>query len=150
MNPQQLNSTETKERILGAFEKIGRCASNCEIVSFGTIGLDGWPNVRVLLVAARDGVDTIWFATGADSKKIAELKANPKATIYGYDGEAMQEFRLFGQVDMRTDAEARQKIWRDDFIEHFPGGMDSPDMVVLQFKTESGFFDSYMREVGTF
>ncbi len=55
MNPTQLNSTETKDRILKAFEKIGRCSSNCEIVSFGTVGLNGWPNVRVLLVAARDG-----------------------------------------------------------------------------------------------
>ncbi len=143
MNPKQLNAAETKDRIQKAFEKI-------PFVSFGTFGANGWPNVRVLLVAAKDGIEAVWFATGSDSPKIAELKADPKATIYGYDGEAMQEFRLYGKVEMLTDAASRRKIWKDEFIEHFPGGVDSPDMVVLRFDTGSGFFDCYMRETGTF
>ncbi|HBT78589.1 MAG TPA: hypothetical protein DEB39_17085 [Planctomycetaceae bacterium] len=143
MLPKQLDAAETRDRILNAFDKI-------PFVSFGTFGSNGWPNVRVLLVAAKDGIETIWFATGNTSSKIAELKADPKATIYGYDGEAMQEFRLYGKVEMLTDVASRRKIWKDDFIEHFPGGVDSPDMVVLRFDTESGFFDCYMRETGTF
>ena len=143
MNPTQLNAAEVKDRIQKAFGKI-------PFVSFGTFGTNGWPNVRVLLVAAKDGIETVWFATSVNSPKIAELKANPKAIIYGYDGEAMQEFRLFGKVEMLTDSASRQKIWKDEYIEHFPEGIDSPDMVVLRFDTESGFFDCYMRETGTF
>ncbi len=143
MNPKQLDAAETKDRILKAFDKI-------PFVSFGTFGANGWPNVRVLLVAAKDGIETIWFATGSTSSKIAELKANPKAIIYGYDAEAMQEFRLFGKVELLTDSASRRKIWKDEYVEHFPDGVDSPDMVVLRFDTESGFFDCYMRENGKF
>lgn len=143
MNPKQLSAAEAKDRTLTALEKT-------PFVSFGTIGADGWPDLRVLLVATKDGVETVWFATSIDSPKIAELKANPKAVIYGYDAEQMLEFRLFGTVALLTDTAARQKIWQDDFIEHFPDGIDSPSMIVLRFDTDHGFYDCYGRETGTF
>lgn len=143
MNPVQINAAETKDRIQKAFEKI-------PFVSFGTFGANGWPNVRALMVVVKDGVETIWFATDTTSSKIAELKANPKAILYGYDVESMMEFRLFGKVEMLTDSVSRQKIWSDEMIQHFPGGIDSPDMVVLRFDTESGFYDCYGKETGKF
>ena len=143
MNPKQLDADETKDRIQKAFEKI-------PFVSFGTFGANGWPNVRVLLVAERDSVETIWFATETTSSKIAELKENPKAIIYGYDPEPMLEFRLFGKVEMLTDSASRRKIWKDEYIEYFPDGIDSPNMVVLRFDTESGVFDCYEKETGKF
>ncbi len=143
MNPTQLNAAETKDRILKALEKT-------PFVSFGTFGSNGWPNIRVLLVTTYDGVETVWFATEKSSEKIAELQANPKAMIYGYCPENMLEFRLFGKVEMLTDSASRQKIWKDEYIEHFPDGIDSPNMVVLRFDTESGFYDCYGREIGKF
>ena len=143
MNPTQLNAAETKDRIQKAFEKI-------PFVSFGTFGANGWPNVRVLLVTVTDGVDAIWFATENTSSKIAELTANPKAIIYGYEPEQMLEFRLFGKVELLTDAASRKKIWKDEYIEHFPDGIDSPNMVVMRFDTESGAYDCYGREIGKF
>ncbi len=143
MTPKQLNPTEAKTQTLNLLEKT-------PFVTFGTSGQDGWPDVRVLLVAAKDGVDTVWFATGIDSAKIGELKATPKAVIYGYDAEQMAEFRLFGTVSLLTDAAARRKIWQDDFIRHFPGGIDSPDMIVLRFDTDHGLYDRYGTEIGKF
>ena len=119
-------------------------------VSLATFGTDDYPDVRVLLVAAKDGVDTIWFATETAARKIAQLKKNPKAVIYGYDMESMTEFRLFGSVELLTDSAARQKIWRDDFIQHFPDGIDSPTMIVLKFNTGHGAYDSYGRGTGKF
>ena len=143
MNPTSLNAAETKDRILKAFEKI-------PFVSFGTFGLNDWPNIRALMVVTKDGVETVWFATDKNSPKIVELQANPKAILYGYDIESMMEFRLFGKVEMLTDSVSRQKIWSDEMIQHFPDGIDSPSMMVLRFDTESGFYDCYGKETGKF
>ena len=119
-------------------------------VSLATFGSDDWPDVRVLLVAANDDADSLWFATSTESSKIAQLRANPKAAIYGFDMEAMAEFRLFGHVELLSDSASRRKIWRDDFIQHFPDGIDSPTMIVLRFDTDHGVYDCYGREVGKF
>jgi len=143
MNPTILNADDAKARILQMLAKN-------PFVSVATFGADGWPDVRVLLVAANDDVDAIWFATGSDSPKIAEIQKNPKAAIYGFDMEAMTEFRLFGGFELLSDAASRRKIWRDDFIQHFPEGVDSPAMIVLRFDTDHGVYDSYGREIGKF
>ena len=143
MEPKILDSTETKSRILQMLDKE-------MFVSLATFGTNGYPDVRVLLVAAKDNVDTIWFATETSSGKIAQLRKNPKAAIYGHDRETMTEFRLFGSVELLTDSAARQKIWREDFVQHFPDGIDSPTMIILKFNTDHGAYDSYGRGTGKF
>ena len=143
MNPTILDVTEAKSRILQLLEKN-------PFVSLATFGANDWPDVRVLLVAAKDSTDSIWFATSTESAKIAQLQQNPKATIYGYDLEAMTEFRLFGNVKLLSDSASRQKIWQDDFLQYFPDGIDSPEMIVLRFDTDHGVYDSYGRELGNF
>ena len=142
MSPNTLDPVEAKSRILQMLEKN-------PLVSFATFG-GNYPDVRVLLVAAHDGVDSIWFATSTESSKIAQLRRNSKAALYGCDMQTMKEFRLFGNVELLSDSAARQKIWRDDFIQHFPDGINSPTMIVLRFNTESGVYDDYMKEIGKF
>jgi len=143
MNPKNLDASQAKSRVLPILEKN-------PFVSLATFGADDWPDVRVLLVAAYDGVDTIWFATGTESGKIAQLQKNPKAAIFGFDMEAMKEYRLFGKVELLSDATSRRRIWRDDFIQHFPDGVDSPTMIVLRFNTDHGVFEDYGKEIGKF
>jgi general stress protein 26 len=145
MNPKILNPAEAKSRVVQMLEKV-------PFVSFATFG-DAYPDVRVLAVSAKDGVDSIWFATSTESGKIAQLRKNPKAAIYGYEASCMtemREFRLFGTVELLTDSASRQKIWHDDYIQHFPEGIDSPTMIVVRFNTESGVYDDYFKETGKF
>ncbi|MCL2117797.1 MAG: pyridoxamine 5'-phosphate oxidase family protein [Planctomycetaceae bacterium] len=143
MNPTILDAAQTKSRVLQMLEK-------SPFVSFATFGAGDWPDVRVLLVAAKDDVDSLWFATATESSKIAQLRNNPKAAIYGYDMDEMTEFRLFGKVELLSDSASRRKIWRDDFIQHFPDGVDSSTMIVMRFDTDHGVYDSYGRECGKF
>jgi general stress protein 26 len=142
MTPKILDAAEAKSLVIQMLEKN-------PFVSFATFG-DPYPDVRVLLVAAKDGVDSIWFATETESSKITQLRKNPKAAIYAYDMEGMMEFRLFGKVELLSDSAARQKIWREEFVEHFPEGIDSPNMIVMRFNTERGIYDNYMKENGKF
>jgi general stress protein 26 len=145
MPPKILDAAEAQSRVLAMLEKI-------PFVSFATFG-DGYPDVRVLAVAAKDSIDAIWFATSTESPKIAQLQKNPKAAIYGYeivDCNTMSEFRLFGTVELLTDSASRQKIWHDEYIQHFPEGKDSPTLIVLRFKTDHGMYDDYFKETGKF
>lgn len=140
----KLTSIEAKakaDKILAAIPNVG----------FATFGVNGWPDQRMLAVVTRSGVDEIWFATSTDARKIEELKANSKASIYGVNEADMAEIRLFGHVELHTDAESRRKAWRDDFIEHFPDGVDSPNLIALRFITKSGEFATYINnENGSF
>ena len=150
MNPTVLDAADAKSRVLEMLEKSPFVSFTTCCCASGIIGDNDWPDVRVLLVAAKDDVDSLWFATATESGKIAQLRRNPKAAVYGFDMEAMTEFRLFGKVELLSDSASRRKIWRDDFIQHFPDGIDSPTMIVLRFDTDHGVYDSYGREMGRF
>ena len=143
MNDRELTPAEAKEGAEKTLEVV-------PFVALGTCGTDGWPDVRMMAVAAREGVETLWFGTSKETKKIAQLKANPKTVIYGFDPATMREFRLFGRVEMRTDAESRRKVWRDEFLRYFPEGVDSPTLVVLRFVTEHGEYASLGEGMGKF
>jgi general stress protein 26 len=147
MESKTLTAAETKARILQVIEKN-------PFISLATFGTDGYPDVRMLVVAAKDDADSLWFATGTESNKIAQLRNNPKAAIYGYTVETetgceYKEFRQFGSVELLNDSVSRRKVWQGDFIQHFPDGVDSPSMIVLHFKADRGMYDNY-KESGKF
>ena len=143
MDTQKLTPTEAKAETAKTLEAV-------PFVAFGTRGTDGWPDVRMMAVAAREGVETLWFGTSAESKKCGQLKVDPRGVVYGFDSAMMREFRLFGRVEMKTDAESRRKIWRDEFLRYFPEGVDSPTLVVLKFVTEQGEYASLGEGAGRF
>lgn len=143
METPLLDPVEAKAAALKTLESV-------PYISFGTFGLDAWPNLRMLVVATKDDIDTLWFATSTTEKKVAELKANPNAVVYAYHPESMKEFRLFGTVELLSDPSSRRKVWDDDFLQYFPEGVDSPSMIVLKFTTDHGHYASYGEGVGTF
>lgn len=118
-------------------------------VTLATTRADGYPNSRLLVLGAADGTETLWFSTSIASKKIAEIKANAKVSVYGCDMESFTEIRLFGTVEILTDMDSRKKVWKDDYTQYWPEGIASPDMAVLKFTTLRGEFSS-MSEKGTF
>ena len=145
MDIPKLSDADAKVAALQALESLA-----CPSIALGTSGLDGWTNLRMMAIANHDGIDTIWFATTNTEQKVAELKANPKAAIYGYDSETMSEFRLFGTVELLSDPASRRKAWREDFIQYFPEGVDTPSLIVLKFTTDHGKYVDYQKGAGTF
>ena len=145
MDTPKLSASDAKAAALKALESL-----SCPSVAFGTFGLDGWINLRVMAIAAHDNIDTLWFATTTTEQKVAELRANPKAVVYGYDSQTFREFRLFGNVELLSDPISRRKAWREDFIQYFPEGVDSPTMIVLKFTTDHGQYVDYREGAGTF
>ena len=119
-------------------------------ISLATLGPDGSPDLRMMALAARDGIGTLWFGTSTESKKFAQLKTDPRAVVFGYDASSMREFRLFGKIELLNDPASRRKIWHDDFLGYFPDGVDSPNLVVLKLTVERGEYASVDAGVGTF
>ena len=139
MASKTLDSTETKSRIYRMLEK-----NPC--ISFATFG-ETYPDVRTLMVIDKENIHSIWFAVGIESNKVAQLRKNPNAAIYGCDVESMTEFRLFGKVELLSDSTSRQKVWHNA-KEYFPEGIES--MIVLRFDTDHGTYVSFDKESGTF
>ncbi|WP_323795761.1 pyridoxamine 5'-phosphate oxidase family protein [Nisaea sp.] len=79
-----------------------------------TIGRDGSPNARILVLRTADPV--AWQAilhTDSRAEKVSELETNDGAMLVFYDHEASLQLRLKGAIGRNTDNAAREAIWAE-------------------------------------
>ncbi len=79
-----------------------------------TVGQDGSPNARVLVLRAASPVT--WRATlhtDRRAEKVSELEINNAAMLVFYDHEAGLQLRLKVALDRNIDNTAREAIWAE-------------------------------------
>ena len=113
-------------------------ADEARIAMLGTNGGDGHPNIKAMLKMENEGLDTLWFSTNSSSKRVAQLRKDPRACVYLVDTEKMQGLMLVGLAEVLDDAESRERLWRDGFEMYYPLGVTDPDYSVIRFTAESG------------
>jgi pyridoxamine 5'-phosphate oxidase len=85
----------------------------CHLMNVATIGLDGRPKVRTVVLRDADVAGlTIRFHTDARSQKVAELAANPNIEAHFYDQPANIQIRLSGMALVEaTDQPTARQAW---------------------------------------
>lgn len=112
-------------------KKAEQLLAGCETVSLASVTQEEYPRICILSKIKADGIKSIWFATGTESKKTVQFQQNPKASVcYGQGGDSVT---LLGDVTVITDAALKQELWQDWFIDHFPGGATDPTYCILRF-----------------
>jgi general stress protein 26 len=142
-----------KERELSSKEaraKAEKLLSGAKTIFLATNGSHGHPNLRAVNPLSFEGAQTLWFSTSLESSKIIELVKDNKAVVYGYSPRASSEFRLWGSVVILDDAVSRKHIWQDALKQHFPGGINDPDLRVLRFDSISGLYTGKDGKSGIF
>jgi len=109
--------------------------ANSEIAMVGTNGNEGYPNIKAMLKMENEGLHTLWFSTNVSSRRVGQLKKNPKACVYFIDNAQWKGLMLVGNMEVLTDKASRQRLWRTGFEKYYPQGIDDPDYCVLRFST---------------
>jgi hypothetical protein len=77
-----------------------------------SIGLDGRPRARVVILrACRPAIRELRFHTDRRSAKFAELAADPRIALTGYDHGAKIQIRAEGRAVLHTDGEIADAAW---------------------------------------
>lgn len=107
----------------------------------GSVDGEGYPNVKAMLAPRkREGLKTFYLTTNTSSKRVADFIKNPKACLYFADTRFFRGLMLVGTVEVMTDAETKQSIWKIGDTMYYPLGVTDPDYCVLKFTAESGRF----------
>ncbi len=107
------------------------------IAYLGSIGKDGAPSIKAFMKAETEGLKTVWFSTNTSSRRVADLRRNPRCCVYFCDETRFKGLMLSGTATVRTDAEARKRLWRDGCEIYYPKGVDNPDYSVIEFTAET-------------
>ena len=79
----------------------------------------------------------LWFATGADSEKVAEITADPRVNV-AYASKGRNTYvSVSGSADIVRDRGKINELWSPAMKIFFPEGKDDPNLVLIRVRAES-------------
>ena len=118
---------------------IGDLADNQKTVFLGSVNEQGFPNIKAMLqTRKREGIRIFYFTTNTSSMRVKQYLKNPKACVYFCNQDTFIGAMLLGTIEILTDDESKQMIWREGDEIYYPKGVTDPDYCVLRFTTLSG------------
>ncbi|MDP6625658.1 MAG: pyridoxamine 5'-phosphate oxidase family protein [Nitrospinota bacterium] len=116
-------------------KNVKECLSAVKTISVAT-SVDDKPSCRIMELQRVDDDLKIWLVTHNNSLKIKQLNKNSSACIVSFNHETAKDIRLYGKMDIRTDREAKEYVWKDDLNKYFEDGINDPLFAVLTFSPE--------------
>jgi len=121
---------ETAEAALQAARRTMMRKKYCLLT---TMGADG-PSARVLQPFPPRDDFAVWLGTSPASRKVAELRADDRATLVYQDDARAACVSLVGRVRILDSVEVRRKGFMPMWWAFFPEGPEGDDFVVLCFE----------------
>jgi general stress protein 26 len=97
-----------------------------------TIDENGIPKGRMMenLPLKEDLV--FYFATGAQSNKLKEIKKNPSASVFVYRPADHSSVSALGKAEIVTDDATRKQYWKDKWTAYWKTGPTDPAYVLIR------------------
>ena len=122
-----------------AVKTIGNIIDKQSVAFISSVDGDGFPNMKAMLAPrVREGIRTFYFTTNTSSRRVAQYRENPKASIYFCDRRFFRGVLLKGNMEVLEDSESKEMIWRDGDTMYYPLGVTDPDYCVLKFTADTG------------
>ena len=116
------------------FAKANHVIRSRDVAYFGVIDENGFPSVSTVSPAKPESIFEVFFTTNADGNKAKRLQRNNRASLcFQVEGD---NITLVGEGEILTDQETKSRYWLDWFINHYPGGVDDPNYVVIRLTTK--------------
>ena len=104
-------------------------ARYCTLV---TLGDGGHPQARIMDAFPPEGEMVVWMATNAASRKVGEIRKDPRVTLSYFDAKAMSYVMLLGRAALVADPAEKAKRWKDDWAKLFKDGNRGDDYLLIR------------------
>ena len=108
-----------------------------DIAMLTTIQADGKLVSRPLGTQQVEFDGDLWFATSADSEKVAEIKANPRVNVAYASAGKNTYVSVSGEASIVADRAKIDELWSPAMKLFFPEGKDDPKLRLIRVRAES-------------
>lgn len=122
-------ASPTRSAVIAAAADIILKAHYC---TFVTIDGDGQPQARIVDPLAPDASFTIWVATNPLTRKVSQIRRNPRVTLSCFDAASSSYVTLLGRAALVTDIAEKERHWKDDWSRIYPNGAAGSDVVLIR------------------
>jgi general stress protein 26 len=105
------------ERLLGVAREIMVAARFCALV---TIPESGHPRARTVDPFPPEEGMTVWIGTNRRTRKVEDIRNDPRVTLYYFDSEAARYVSLMGRARIVDDPAEKQRRWKSEWEAFYP------------------------------
>lgn len=112
-----------------------------EVTLIGSVDEGNYPNIKAMLkFRKRNGLKEFYFSTNTSSMRVKQFQNNANSSIYFYHKGIMKYIGIMlkGKMEVLTDQESKNMIWKKGDTIYYKEGVTDPDYCVLKFTAESG------------
>ena len=123
------------------FNKIEKFIDKQKVSFICSIDSENYPNIKAMLKPRkRNGLKEFYFSTNTSSMRVKQYLKNPNASVYFYHKGLIKYVgvMLKGKMEVLTDQETKNMIWRKGDTIFYKKGVTDPDYCVLKFTSKSG------------
>lgn len=122
---------------------VGNMIDKLKTAFIGSVDESGFPNIKAMLQPRkREGIKVFYLTTNTSSMRVAQYQANNHACIYFCDARFFRGVMLTGIMEVLTDSDSKEMIWREGDTMYYKEGVTDPDYCVLKFTATSGRYYS--------
>lgn len=104
----KISDKKLKKAARETIESSGTCA-------LITLDNEGQPRARAMDPFPPDDDFTIWFGTNAKSRKVNQIKNDPRVTVYYLADDASGYVSIYGLAELIDDKKAKEKHWKPEW-----------------------------------
>ena len=122
-------------------QKIEKFIRKRKISFVCSIDNENFPNVKAMLAPRKIvGIKEFYFSTNTSSMRVKQFRENSNASIYFYRKGLIKYtgVMLVGTMEVLTDQEIKNEIWRKGDTLFYKQGVTDPDYCVLKFTATKG------------
>ena len=107
----------SRDALISAAREIMTTTRYCALI---TTDRKGRAQARTMDAFAPEADMTVWLATNPRSRKVAEIRRNPKVTLYYFDRESAAYVTIYGTARLVNDKNEKAKRWKEDWKTFYP------------------------------
>lgn len=111
--------------LLIAAREVMTSAGTCALI---TLDQEGRPRVREMDPFLPESDFTVWFGTNPRSRKVAQIKMDPRVTLYYPDTDGSGYVMIHGTAQLVNDEKEKENRWKVEWEPFYP---DKPEDYLL-------------------
>ena len=119
----------TRNQVLSAAREVMQKARYCSLV---TIGADGHPQARIVDPLGPDDAFTVWVATNPLTRKVAEVKRDPRVTLICFETGSESYVTVLAQASIVTDPDEKARRWKNEWTPFYSRGAAGDDVTLIR------------------